>query len=1232
MRRILLLLLLAAFFLPLSSCNTGDDETVAAFNFSALYDSLKGYDSVVIVVKNPSGDSDIVFAGRAASAAALRDRPAPHYHGGVAIIVITGFDASGDEVYLVRKDYDGKKTTTTVPVIVPDARLSSEAGDILLHVGEAVPLPAVHVSPPDLEDTTLAWTAGSDAFLIDQGKVKGWHAGTGALVATLKSDTSKHLSFRVEVRDLSRAPESLLISPRKAQLAAGGALLPLSLAIVPNSASSEVVWGVLDTGVARITQLGVLTGVAAGTTKAWVKSKEDGNIHDTIDVEVAAPAPVTGVAFSRASLDLFVGGAAESLQVTVTPPQANQAVLFDVAGDSLVTLADGRIRGIKAGIAVVVVRSAEDANIKDTLEVTVNAPETVSGVKVSPKTLVLYTGGADSAVAAEVTGASGPAAARVLWHVAPSGFAAVDSTGKVSPLAAGSCKVYAVSLVDSTRRDSAAVTVKRDMPRLDVGIADTAVTVGQTVHFHPVVTQEYGKIVEFRWDLDGDGKWDGTDSVVKDLSYSYSAESAVDAKFRVRDGENNDTIVVKHIRAVKGALVVILTPRPGTYTNKSVYDSVQWTVNGANQSLYTSEPLPNEGPDTIVRVYEDPATHHRDSASVVIFRDTKSPDQPLERGTGWSNTTLPTWLWKTGGNGGAGFYRYHFGAEPTSADPEISDSSYDAPSDLAAGSYTLYVQERDKAMNWSKSAKLVLHVDLTAPPAPVTSPLHNPYSNTSLRPVFKWISGANGGGAAHRYRVTFDTSKGGTLTPVDTNFYAPDKDLPLGFDTLWVQERDSAYNWSAFGTVRVRVSTDVTPPSAPVFYSKFISPVNGSSAPFAWRTGGGGGAHVFRVRVDNPSLGGAPEISDTAYTATGLSEGSHRLYVQERDSAANWSDSAVQDFVVATRRALGMTGVPAAVKTSRLVLTSTGDPILFLSDSATTFIRPLRYNGGSWDSLKPTNVYDYNSFAVALDKNDRAYLAAKNGRVDLLHQVDTGWLDLGTIPVDNSYPFDLTLNSKDEPYVALGPASNGAVVYHRSGNTWEQVGNSFSNGVSELKLAFRHDTGFVALIDPYGHPIVYHYDGTYWQPLGNSPISIYGCQQIKLAFDGAGTPYVGFLENTNSTNHLIPRVYKLNAQETWTSLGNSSMAVDSASSFGMAVNSAGQPFIGYNDKSGGLGFLTWNGVSWGPSSQPLFPASGVQYVSVTLDRNGVPVALIQQKLGTSYYFGTPLVFRASFDP
>ncbi len=93
---------------------------------------------------------------------------------------------------------------------------------------------------------------------------------------------------------------------------------------------------------------------------------------------------------------------------------------------------------------------------------------------------------------------------------------------------------------------------------------------------------------------------------------------------------------------------------------------------------------------------------------------------------------------------------------------------------------------------------------------------------------------------------------------------------------------------------------DVTPPNPPnVLPSSFTSTYDRTPT-WTWTSGGGDGNGTFRYKLDSSDLTvGATETTSLSYTpASSLSLQAHKLYVQERDDAGNWSTSTVSEYFV----------------------------------------------------------------------------------------------------------------------------------------------------------------------------------------------------------------------------------------------------------------------------------------------------------------------------------------------
>ncbi|WP_413568110.1 hypothetical protein ACLWBD_10215 [Bdellovibrio sp. HCB117] len=96
--------------------------------------------------------------------------------------------------------------------------------------------------------------------------------------------------------------------------------------------------------------------------------------------------------------------------------------------------------------------------------------------------------------------------------------------------------------------------------------------------------------------------------------------------------------------------------------------------------------------------------------AITIRVDTVPPNPPLLPAAADAGVR-PVWTWVSGGGGGNGVYRYKLNDSDLSSGATVTTSlSYASVSDVAFGTHTLYVQERDEAGNWSASGIQVLTV------------------------------------------------------------------------------------------------------------------------------------------------------------------------------------------------------------------------------------------------------------------------------------------------------------------------------------------------------------------------------------------------------------------------------------------------------------------------------------------------------------------------------------------
>jgi len=109
--------------------------------------------------------------------------------------------------------------------------------------------------------------------------------------------------------------------------------------------------------------------------------------------------------------------------------------------------------------------------------------------------------------------------------------------------------------------------------------------------------------------------------------------------------------------------------------------------------------------------------------------------------------------------------------------------------------------------------------------------------------------------------------------------------LSEGLNTVVV---DSTTPVGKSGADTVRITLDTTPPETPAV----TVPASSATRKPTWTwSSDGNGNGTFRYRLDSSSFtDGGTETTDMSFTpGSDLSDGSHTLYVQERDDAGNWS-------------------------------------------------------------------------------------------------------------------------------------------------------------------------------------------------------------------------------------------------------------------------------------------------------------------------------------------------------
>jgi hypothetical protein len=203
------------------------------------------------------------------------------------------------------------------------------------------------------------------------------------------------------------------------------------------------------------------------------------------------------------------------------------------------------------------------------------------------------------------------------------------------------CVIRVMDNDKNSATDSMKVIVCKDKPVVDGG-NDTTVGINAKVTLSGTATQQFGTIVMYKWDFNGDSIYDDSSATIGAGSYTYTHESTNNARFYVKDDDGNEATDIR-IVTVKNNAPAITSIRPDTTI--SVKDSIAlrataididgkikayaWDVDGNGVFEYTSATNPLTGfkyntagiYKAIIRITDDDNKTTRDTVVITVLQD-----------------------------------------------------------------------------------------------------------------------------------------------------------------------------------------------------------------------------------------------------------------------------------------------------------------------------------------------------------------------------------------------------------------------------------------------------------------------------------------------------------------------------------------------------------------------------------------------------------------------------------
>lgn len=834
---------------------------------------------------------------------------------GVSVRVF-GKSAGIGKVIAQAKNDTTKADTATV--IISDM---TEQGSVLL-APDSIQLKA-NGETYNLEATVLP--TGAKLFFVSRdslvatvdstGKVTARHAGTTRIVVSTAAGQSD--SSVVEVIPVV-IPPSVTLQPDSIQLKENGQVFVLRAVVVPSE--DYLTFLSRDTSVATVDSLGRVRSRKLGKTHVVVTS-ESGLSDSTVVEVIPEVVPPGSVRISPDSIRLKEGGKQDSLQVIRSTDLPSARVSFQSRDTSVVRVDSlGRFRTGKPGKTWIVANIDGGEPDSSSIEVFANVAPVIESftpnATVSIRDTVNFSVNAQDADGWIRT---------VVWRLSKDTSVQIRDTVEKAVAQRSRSQAFPdtgtyrvrVTVFDDNgafARDSLSVRVLLDAPVVNAG-RDTAAKSGESLVFTGSATQAFGRIVMWKWDYDGNGGWDDSSATSPTLSHAYFKEGRFAATLYARDDDGNVATDYRLIDITNSPVVLFgLSPRD---TVISIKDSVPFWAQAASldgQVRLISWDYDGDGAqdDTLsvnessltfrgghrydvagvyklaLKVTDNSGRTIRDSAKVTVKQD---PPKALAGADTLVFTGTKITLHAKGVDSLGSIVKKEWSiAGANFVTVSQQDTTFTAPNTVSTVNCILRVTDDDGFSSTDTVIVTVaLHREARLDTLSVSAGKLSPgFHADSL--VYRDTVGLSV--ASLRLSATLRDAtasmklKGKALasgTPSDTLM------LSMGLNSfqIAVVAADTAYKKTY--TVNV-VKIDDVPPSAPVVSVQDTSAAAVLGRPiWTWVSGGGGGAG-YRYKLNDTAMSsGSTSTALATYQGDSLKIGYHTLYVQEKDSAGNWS-------------------------------------------------------------------------------------------------------------------------------------------------------------------------------------------------------------------------------------------------------------------------------------------------------------------------------------------------------
>jgi Bacterial surface proteins containing Ig-like domains len=233
-----------------------------------------------------------------------------------------------------------------------------------------------------------------------------------------------------------------------------------------------------------------LSGDTVDFTTDYKTSNENSNVFSGTIIMYAS---VTGVILNKTEISIEIGNT-ETLIATVTPDNANNAIIWNSSDETIATVnASGLVTAVAQGTATITVTTVY-GDFTDTCEVTVTQP--VTGVAINKSEITLAVGTNETLMA--IITPDNADNKEVIWNSGNESVATISTDGLVTAVAQGTA-IITVTTVDGAFTDTCEVTVTQPATSVTLNKSEITLTIGATETLTATVAPANADYKEVIW-------------------------------------------------------------------------------------------------------------------------------------------------------------------------------------------------------------------------------------------------------------------------------------------------------------------------------------------------------------------------------------------------------------------------------------------------------------------------------------------------------------------------------------------------------------------------------------------------------------------------------------------------------------------------------------------------------------------------------------------------------------